>query len=355
MRDFSYREVTDPRQLERLLREAADEINTLKRATAMLGRSRGQQATHSALLQLDDGMLVAIRTALQQHGTTPLNVEGLQGVLSSAQLAGAVIAETALPNANNYPVGTLGVVTTPTAVFYYAKSGNPRTWEPIGIIPGNMMTTDSNQSIALGVVKTWLARQVFTGGLDAGAQIKVTAGGIDVDAGGVNVDAGGVTVAAGGVNVNGGGVIVTAGQFDSTSQLSARATQTVAQSIPNTTDTAITFSGTHHNQGAVWDVANPTRLTVPVGGAGIWLFVGNMTLAGSAGGSMRQLFIRGNGSVLLALQTANPNAVTGQVNLSLITSVLDTEYVELVVYQNSGGALNTSGSYTTWFGGHKLC
>lgn len=133
-----------------------------------------------------------LRYQLSARGEYPLNVEGLPGVLSDAQIPGLVVSAVE-PSVTAYPINTLLVQTGPPDTIKYLKAGTPNVWTTItatAATPANMMTTDTNQTPGATVVKTMTARQIFNGGLDAAAQIHVTAGGIDIDAGGLNVDAG---------------------------------------------------------------------------------------------------------------------------------------------------------------------
>lgn len=73
-----------------------------------------------------------VRQALSVNGEFPLNVEGLLGVLSDPQIAGAVIAST-LPAVSLYPPGTLLILTGTTTQLYYLSDSNPSTWTSIAL------------------------------------------------------------------------------------------------------------------------------------------------------------------------------------------------------------------------------
>jgi hypothetical protein len=184
-------DTSNPRRLEEYLRE-------LERIVAEQARQIDEwKAANVARLTTED--LFAIRRALQSGGTAELDLTNLNGVIAEPTDARLPRVTTA-PDPYTTPYDTYVLVGTPDRIYQIDRATNPPTAKEIATAttsPANMMTTDTNQTPGATVVKTWTARQVFNGGLDAAAQVHVTAGGIDVDAGGVNIDAGGLTVAAG--------------------------------------------------------------------------------------------------------------------------------------------------------------
>lgn len=338
----------DSVKLERYLRELENYINNL---------------VHEVRKSADDAVpqetfidIAAVRTALQRNGEYPLNVEGLLGVLSDPQIAGLLVVSTE-PPASAYSPGTLMILTGASDTFKYCKAGTPNTWQQITFAaPSNMMTTDTNQTPGATVVKTWTARQIFNGGLDAGAQIHITSGGLDVDLGGINVDAGGIRVIAGGIDVDAGGINIDAGgltvdggitvdtgQFDSASQFVCHAYASGAQAITTGVATAINLDlevgdvGPCHS-----NVTNNTRLTVPAGGSGTWLIVGQVAFEAVSTGTFRYAGILKNGTTTVARNQVIPftqAAVLPVVCIAL--SVGDSDYFELIAQHDRGSNLNT--------------
>lgn len=130
-----------------------------------------------------------------------------------------------------------------------------------------------------------------------------------------------------------------------------RVFNTSAISIVTATNTALTFdSETYDTDGMHSTSANTGRLTcVHAGNYHIW---GNVEFASNATG-VREVFIRRNGADVLAvlLVPACNGAVTVlAVATDFLLSVGD--YVELLVFQNSGGNLNVDAAnfYTPYFG-----
>ncbi len=119
------------------------------------------------------------------------------------------------------------------------------------------------------------------------------------------------------------------------------ARHTVAQSIPSGVNTALTFNSTIGTAFGMHDPVNPTRLTSLV--AGQYCISGHVSFAANATG-FRYVTIRLNGTTYVAMQKAGALSGT-EVVLSISRAVLQmvvNDYVELVVYQDSGAALNAT-------------
>lgn len=121
----------------------------------------------------------------------------------------------------------------------------------------------------------------------------------------------------------------------------AQLTQSAAQSIPNAALTAINF-----NQHPVLDssfahdnATNNSRLSVTE--TGIYLFIANVGFAGSITG-IRSFQLRKNNSAVFAIsQQPNLGALFQTVgNVVGMAALSANDYVELIVYQDSGGNLN---------------
>ena len=134
-------------------------------------------------------------------------------------------------------------------------------------------------------------------------------------------------------------------QINSATQFRCKVAKTAAQTISNATATAITFgAGTEtFDVGAMHDTgSNTSRITIPTGGDGIYLLHGELAIAASAVGQ-RQVYIRQNGTTTItALILAAAAATTLNMLASAIVNAVATDYFELVIYQDSGGNLDTS-------------
>lgn len=109
------------------------------------------------------------------------------------------------------------------------------------------------------------------------------------------------------------------------------------QTISNTTETAINFNTERFDTDAFHDNStNNTRLTVPSGKAGKYLITGFVSFGPATG--QRYILIRKNG---LAQNYVGFTATAGEggTTASVIYDLIVGDYIELFVYQASGGNL----------------
>ena len=137
-----------------------------------------------------------------------------------------------------------------------------------------------------------------------------------------------------------------------TGHVGARVFHSVAQSIANSTVTALAFNSERYDTDAFHDTsASTSRLTVPSGLDGKYLITGTLQFAANATGS-RVVSVRLNGTTTIA-QHRGPGFSGDPTDLSIVTvyDLVASNYVELVVSQNSGGALNvvTNANHTPEF------
>lgn len=129
----------------------------------------------------------------------------------------------------------------------------------------------------------------------------------------------------------------------------ARYYRTSTQSISDVTDTAVQFD-TSSGATRAWDTdmfhvnGTPAQFIAPW--TGYYLINAGIGFAGSAGGSIRDLWIEANGDgVKRALvRELNPTASAYYVTTSVVLYLDVGEYVRALVRQNSGGALNVLGN-----------
>jgi hypothetical protein len=109
---------------------------------------------------------------------------------------------------------------------------------------------------------------------------------------------------------------------------------------------AVTLNSERHDTGAMHStVSNTSRITVPTGGGGVYAVGGCVDFANNGTG-VRAIGIRLNGTTFLAVHTSPTRTDGGQPTLSIATEYLLAagDYVELMAWQNSGGALNLTSS-----------
>lgn len=134
-----------------------------------------------------------------------------------------------------------------------------------------------------------------------------------------------------------------------------RVYRTTAQTIANSSNTALAFNSERYDTAAMHDnVTNNSRITIPttgiyhVGGGIEWSATGAYTQA---------VFIIKNAATFLAQITAESGAPLSRVNLSTTDKFNAGEFVELWVVQFSGGNLNINATgnvspefWATWVG-----
>jgi hypothetical protein len=120
-----------------------------------------------------------------------------------------------------------------------------------------------------------------------------------------------------------------------------RAYHNTTQSIPHNTDTALAFNSERFDTDAIHDtVTNNSRLTAKT--AGKYMITGHMEMDANATG-VRTMHIMLNGTTVVAMQTGpGLSGNTAQMSVSTIYELAVNDYVELRVYQTSGGALNVT-------------
>jgi len=119
---------------------------------------------------------------------------------------------------------------------------------------------------------------------------------------------------------------------------------------------AITFDSERVDVGGCHSTSvNTGRITVPSGAGGKWHFGCNVSFAANTTG-VRQVYLRLNGATTIAFTgdpalSASDNSIH---NLSCDYAVSAGDYVEVVVNQTSGGALNVAvaANYSPEFWGH---
>lgn len=132
--------------------------------------------------------------------------------------------------------------------------------------------------------------------------------------------------------------------------IGARAYRTTSvQAAANAATTAVQFNAESYDDGGFHDnVTNNTRFTIPTGQGGKYRIHGTIEMSGTmTSGSIR---VMKNG----AIAAINDYSATRQyigVDLSLVA----TDYIELAVFNGSGGSLNiTTGEDRTWLAVQKV-
>lgn len=128
--------------------------------------------------------------------------------------------------------------------------------------------------------------------------------------------------------------------------IAPRASRSTAQSIANTNDTPITFDAVNSDAWGCWSSGQATRLTAPVPGR--YQATGLVSWAGNATG-FRSIWVEKNGTSTLgrsSVASVGAGNSTWQEVTTLPFDMLPGDYLRLIVWQNSGGALNVNNSST---------
>jgi hypothetical protein len=119
----------------------------------------------------------------------------------------------------------------------------------------------------------------------------------------------------------------------------ARVRRSTTQSIPNAIQTALSFDEELSDDAGMYDGGQPTRLTAPADG---WYSLNAAMYFGANANGHRYMWFRLNGTD--TLEAANNQAGSSEVNLNVSGQVYLSagDYIEVIAYQNSGTALNSS-------------
>jgi hypothetical protein len=120
-----------------------------------------------------------------------------------------------------------------------------------------------------------------------------------------------------------------------------RVYNSAAQSIPNSTQTNLSFNTERYNNGGMHStISNNSRITAQK--AGVYVITGNVEFASNATG-MRVVGVILNGATPMAeVRIPAVNGNTTILSVSTLLHMAINDYVELFVYQDSGGALNVT-------------
>lgn len=133
-------------------------------------------------------------------------------------------------------------------------------------------------------------------------------------------------------------------------------TEIISQSIPDSTFTPLSWFLVEYDTKNFYNALTPTRLTVPLGVTKVRLS-GNFNFIGNATGQRRgEIRINGNISKLPSVTKMAPGTEIANTNLSTgVFKVTAGDYFELVVWQNSGGALDVRATNATLRDSIWLC
>lgn len=122
--------------------------------------------------------------------------------------------------------------------------------------------------------------------------------------------------------------------------LAPRISRSTNQSIPDSTGTPISFDGAQGDAWGCWSAGSPTLVTAPISGR--FMAVGYVQFAANGTG-IRTAYIEKNGTTTLAGDQRAPASGASPTMIGITAHAVDMiqgDYLRLMVYQTSGGALN---------------
>lgn len=120
----------------------------------------------------------------------------------------------------------------------------------------------------------------------------------------------------------------------------ARVYHNAAQSIPNNTATTLAFNSERNDTDTIHDtVTNNSRLTCKT--AGVYAISGTLEYATNATGE-RSVAIRLNGTTYIAAAANSGGISVTQLSCTTQYIMAVNDYIELIAFQDSGGALNVN-------------
>lgn len=112
------------------------------------------------------------------------------------------------------------------------------------------------------------------------------------------------------------------------------------QSISNNTSTLVTWNSENFDTTAFHSTAtNTSRITIPAGKAGYYLFTSYGFFGDNATGN-RRLDLRKNGSLIRSWPTPSTTNTFSGLTITCLLSLAEADYIEIAVFQTSGGALS---------------
>jgi hypothetical protein len=134
------------------------------------------------------------------------------------------------------------------------------------------------------------------------------------------------------------------------SGIGARAYNSTTQSVTSGTAPVLTMDSEEFDTEGFHDLAtNTSRHTVPAGMGGKYIVSGGTFFASSGAGTYRIIAIFKNGAAVAPHMRRGVAPTDPSLALSVILDLAAGDYVELVCYQDSGGALNVGHASVTEF------
>lgn len=135
------------------------------------------------------------------------------------------------------------------------------------------------------------------------------------------------------------------GQLNTMLQMArVKALQGAPQALPNAAWTALAFGLEDTIIVDYWNmhegIVNPSRFTAPADG--LYLAIGQVYITFDSGGSARAIAVKVNGLDVTGRPSTNTSLTPFILNVVTVLWLNYLDYVQFLVFQDSGGALNTN-------------
>lgn len=138
-----------------------------------------------------------------------------------------------------------------------------------------------------------------------------------------------------------------------TTTAKARASRGSNQSISDVTITKVALDTEQYDPGSNFDAVTNNRFVAPV--TGYYVVTGQVTMQTTGSGKRVIAYIYKNGSAYAEAPTSTGVSTNNGSNISDIIPLNATDYLELFVYQDSGGAINVKGTAAeTYMAAHLI-
>jgi hypothetical protein len=156
---------------------------------------------------------------------------------------------------------------------------------------------------------------------------------------------------------NGGTAATTLAGAGLTNAPSFLAYRNSTQAVASVTNAIIVFNTEAYDSDSAYDTTNG-RFTVPAGEGGKYFFTASYVMAGMGDGTKNSIALWKNGSAYTVpyfdYDSNSPTASTALYNRIIgILTLSAADYVQVNMYQNTGGSINIAASQNH-FGGYKL-
>ena len=321
--------------------------------TALGGGSTTAKTASYTLVAADAGTVVqmnsasattiTVNTALFAAGDT-VQIQNVGSGVCTVTAGTATVSTSSTLALKQYDAGSLYFNTTSAAIFFAvdaADSTSPLTTK------GDLYTYSTvDARLPVGTNKFVLgADSTQTTGLawQASPQSTLTTTGDIIYASAANTPARLGIGSASQVLTVASGIPSWATPASGSTYVGASISMSAVQSIPNTTDTMLSWDTEQWDTNAIHASGSPTRMTVPTGYGGKWRVSGQILTGTGTGGVEISIYVNGTRYVAGTPNFAAPFLASSRgafVTMNLELNLSAADYVQLECWQNSGGALN---------------